>query len=227
MSQEIIQPSTAKTTPLKPGYNPSLGPIQLPASYQNAVVSKGKTIYDQSLSRRTPEVNIASLSFLFAGIVQYVQSQSKSIQDIEARLNALGYGVGTKFLELVTLRDGKNAKRETRIVGVLQFIQMQVWKTLFGKPADELQKASDSENQYMIFDNVPLISQFICVPKEFGKLNVGAFTAGIIEGVLDAAHFQANVGAHTVDDEGSPLKTVFLIDFDHAVIERENIRFGK
>lgn len=226
MSHQVIQPSTAKTSTLKAGYNPSLGPIQLPSSY-TAKVTKSKTIYDNSLSRRTPEVNIASLSFLFAGIVQYVQGSSKGVQELEAKLNSLGYGVGTKFLELITFRDGKNAKREIRVVEVLQFIHTQVWKTLFGKVADELEKSSDSDDEYMITDNLPLISQFISVPKEFGQLNVGAFTAGIIEGVLDAAYFQAEVSAHTVEQNGLPLRTVFLVKFDHAVIEREAIRFAK
>ncbi|CEP22392.1 Transport protein particle subunit trs31 Short=TRAPP subunit trs31 [Cyberlindnera jadinii] len=226
MSQQIIQPSTATRTALKPGYNPSLGPIQLPSSYTSQV-SKAKTIYDNSLSRRTPEVNIASLSFLFSGIVQYVQSSSKGVKELEAKLNALGYGVGTKFLELITLRDGKNAKRETKVIEILQFIHTQLWKTLFGKVADELEKSSDSDQEYMITDNLPLISQFISVPKEFGQLNVGAFTAGIIEGILDAAYFQAEVSAHTVEQEGFPLRTVFLVKFDRAVIEREAVRFSK
>lgn len=146
MSQQIIQPSTATRTALKPGYNPSLGPIQLPSSYTSQV-SKAKTIYDNSLSRRTPEVNIASLSFLFSGIVQYVQSSSKGVKELEAKLNALGYGVGTKFLELITLRDGKNAKRETKVLEILQFIHTQLWKTLFGKVADELEKSSDSDQE--------------------------------------------------------------------------------
>jgi hypothetical protein len=79
----------------------------------------------------------------------------------------------------------------------------------------------------MITDNIPLISQFISVPKEFGQLNVGAFTAGIIEGILDAAYFQASVTAHTVEQDGYSLRTVFLIKFDHAVMERETIRFAK
>lgn len=110
-------------------------------------MSKTKTIYDNSLSRRTPEVNIASLSFLFSGIVQYVQSSSKGVKELEAKLNALGYGVGTKFLELITLRDGKNAKRETKVIEILQFIHTQLWKTLFGKVADELEKSSDSDQE--------------------------------------------------------------------------------
>lgn len=149
MSQDIINPSTSKSTSLKPGYNPSLGPIQLPSSYQSQIVSKSKSIYDHSVFRRTPEVNLSSLAFLFSAMIQETQQSVKGIQQLEAKLNSYGYGVGTKFLELITLRDGKSAKRETRIVEILQFIHTQVWKTLFGRPADGLEKSQDSEDECM------------------------------------------------------------------------------
>lgn len=149
MNQDIINPSTSKPTGLKPGYNPSLGPIQLPSSYQSQIVSKSKNIYDNSVFRRTPEVNLSSLAFLFSAIIQETQQNSKGVQQLEAKLNSYGYGVGTKFLELITLRDGKSAKRETKIVEVLQFIHTQVWKTLFGRPADGLEKSQDSEDECM------------------------------------------------------------------------------
>ncbi|KAH3666437.1 hypothetical protein WICMUC_005705 [Wickerhamomyces mucosus] len=228
--QDIIHSSSVNQTTFKGGYNPSLGPVQLPSSYQSQIASSSKNqknIYDHSLSRRAPEVNLSSLAFLFSSIVDYSQKSSKGIQELEARLNAYGYSIGTKVLEIITLREGKNAKREIKVVGILQFIHTQVWKSLFGKIADELEKSSDSDDEYMITDNLPLISQFISVPKEFGQLNVAAFTAGIIEGILDSAYFQANVSAHTVEKPGLPLRTVFFIKFDHGVIERETIRFGK
>jgi hypothetical protein len=41
----------------------------------------------------------------------------------------------------------------------------------------------------MINDNEPLITQYISVPKEIKSLNCGAFTAGIVEAVLDSAGF--------------------------------------
>lgn len=223
MSQQIINPSSSQSTPITAGYNPLLGPINLPTT--SALGSKKATIFDTNLSRRSPEINLSSLAFLFQAMVSYSQANSKGIQQLETRLNSLGYNIGIKFLELVTLKDGKNSKREIKLVEMLQFIHSVIWKKLFGKVADGLEKSQDAENEFMITDNCPVITQFISVPREFGQLNCSAFTAGIVEGILDCSYFQAQVSAHTVEKDGFPLRTVFLIKFDQQVIERENMRF--
>ncbi|KAH3687718.1 hypothetical protein WICPIJ_001302 [Wickerhamomyces pijperi] len=236
MSQpsDIIQVSnptqTSTKSALKGGYNPSLGPIQLPTSYQAQLASTAsskRNIYDHSLSRRAPEVNLSSLSYIFNVMIQYSQKNSKGIQELEGKLNTLGYSIGPKVLELITLREGKNAKREIKLVEILQFIHTQVWRTLFGRVADELEKSSEADDEYMITDKQPLMSEFISVPKDMGQLNVNAFVAGIIEGILDVCYFQASVSAHTVETPGCPNRTVFFIKFDRDVIERENLRFHK
>ena len=51
-------------------------------------------------------------------------------------------GIGRRVLELACLRD-KSSRRETRILGILQFIQSTIWKMLFGAAADSLEKAVD------------------------------------------------------------------------------------
>lgn len=138
-----------------------------------------------------------------------------------ARLNQLGYHIGQRLLELTTLRDGKISKRETKVLGVLQFVHSIVWRQIFGKQADGLEKSRDSEYEYMIIDHMPLVSQFISVPKEMSQLNCGAFAAGIIEAVLDGYQFTAKVTAHTVETEEHPLRTVFLVKFEPEVVTRE------
>jgi len=84
----------------------------------------------------------------------------------------------------------------------------------------------------MIFDNEPLVNQYISLPKELSSLNCAAFVAGIIEGVCDGAGFPTDgVTAHSVgeQEEGKegkgmwPGKTVFLIKFKPEVLEREEI----
>lgn len=62
------------------------------------------------------------------------------------RLNEFGYRVGTRALELLTWRE-KNAKRENRVLGVLYFIHSVVWKSLFGKQADSLEKSTEHEDE--------------------------------------------------------------------------------
>ena len=48
--------------------------------------------------------------------------------------------------ELACLRE-KAGRRETRMIGILQFIHTTVWTVLFGKPADELQRSTESEDE--------------------------------------------------------------------------------
>lgn len=74
----------------------------------------------------------------------------------------------------------------------------------------------------MIYDNEPLVNQYISVPKEMSQLNCAAFVAGIVEGVCDGAGYPATVTAHTVaEGEMWPGKTVFLVKFKPEVVERE------
>ena len=63
-----------------------------------------------------------------------------------ARLNELGYRVGIRALDLLVWRD-KNSKRETRVLGMLYFIHTAVWKTMFGKQADSLEKSTENEDE--------------------------------------------------------------------------------
>lgn len=171
---------------------------------------------------------MSSLSFLFCEIVNWSHKNSKGIQDLELRLNGLGYQIGQRFLELVKLQEGiKYGKREVKIIEILQFIHGPLWKWVFGKTANELEKSQDVNNEYMITDNSPLMSRFISIPKDYSNLNCSAFTAGIIEGALDSAYFNATVTAHSAPKDGFPLRTVFLINFDDLLFVREELRFNQ
>lgn len=74
-----------------------------------------------------------------------------------------------------------------------------------------------------------MVNKFISVPKDYGDLNCAAFCAGIINGVLDAAGFPADVavkvlgktsGDAEADDGAQPL-TLYYIKFAPEVLERE------
>lgn len=41
----------------------------------------------------------------------------------------------------------KNSRREIRLISLLQFIQMTVWKTLFDKIADGLERSTEAEDE--------------------------------------------------------------------------------
>jgi len=156
-------------------------------------------------------------------MLQYAQKRVSGIQDLERKLNEFGYRVGIRALELFVWRDGKNAKRETRVLGILYFINTVVWKSLFGKPADSLEKSTEHEDEYMISDNDPITTKYISVPRELSQLNANAFVAGVVEAILDECQFPARVTAHTMPIDGFPNRTTILIKLDREVLQREEL----
>jgi hypothetical protein len=129
---------------------------------------------------------------------------------------------------------------------MLQFVSTQVWKSLFGKVADSLEKSIDNDDEFMIVDHEPLTSTFVSVPSDFGQLSVDSYMSGIIAGVLCGAGFEARVTAHSVQTDESEQnnsntnssipsggfasgylmpprkeKAVFLVKFSAEVLERD------
>jgi len=69
----------------------------------------------------------------------------------------------------------------------------------------------------MIYEQSPLITKFISVPKELDSLKCEYFNAGIIKGILDSAEFPS-----TVQVLKSPKNwIVYFITFDEKVMKRE------
>lgn len=193
--------------------------------------------------------------------MQYHQGRAASISELERRLESAGYGVGLKVLEMTAYRakevGGNSAilsvqmpslecctnsfsrttqtKRETRLMSILQFVSSSVWKSLFGKAADSLERSIDHADEYMIIDYEPIASTFVSVPPDLGQLSADAYVSGIIAGVLDGAGFSARVTAHSVQVEegeytkqnampGMPSrkeKAVFLVKFSPEVLSRD------
>ncbi|KAK9450648.1 NO signaling/Golgi transport ligand-binding domain-containing protein [Limtongia smithiae] len=216
-------PSISITSPSRTSSDKSstLPSALTPASIRASIVQRRPSIYDRNLNRRAPELAFSSFAFLFSEMVQYSQKNVTGIQELEAKLSQYGYHIGQRVLELSVVRDIKNAKRETRVLGLLQFINTVIWRAIFGKPADALEKSKDNEDEYMIIDNDPIVNKFISVPKEMSSLNCAAFQAGIVEAVMDGCQFPARVTAHSVPADMFPLKTVFLVKLDPIVLERE------
>ncbi|ADV20488.1 BET3 family protein [Cryptococcus gattii E566] len=186
-----------------------------------------RNIIDRPLAKtKGAEVAMGAWAFLFAEIVAYSQSRVDSVSDLEARLSSLGYDAGQRILPLLLLRNIhasgiKEPKREHRLIPILQFIHTQVYRYCFGKAADGLERSVEEENEYMITLNQPPLTQFISVPKDMSQLSCEAFTAGIVEGVLDGLQVPARVTAHTVPTDAFPQRTVILIKLDQKVMDRE------
>ena len=64
--------------------------------------------------------------------------------------------MGTRCIDLITHRE-RSGKRETRLVNVLSFIQTAVWRNLFGKPADSLEKSVEQADQCEEVSAAPLL----------------------------------------------------------------------
>lgn len=93
-------------------------------------------------------------------------------------------------------------------MNILQFVSTQVWKALFNKPADSLERSIDHADEFMIIDYEPITSTFVSVPADFGQLSVDAYISGMIAGILTAAGFHARVTAHSVRlEEGEHTNT--------------------
>ena len=120
----------------------------------------------------------------------------------------LGYRIGTRVFELMTWRteaQTKAPKREIRFLPALMLIHTQVWRAVFGKPADAIEKGVERDDECewthwtlpysfmtfvdMIIDNDPPITRYISVPKDISQLSCSSLTAGIVEAVLDGLGF--------------------------------------
>ncbi|KAF2260383.1 trafficking protein-like protein particle complex subunit 5 [Lojkania enalia] len=193
--------------------------------------SNKKTIYDRNLNRsKNAELSRAAFAYLFIEMISYAQRRVRDVNDLEKRLNNQGYPLGLRLLDLLLSRSSNPLAsiRPTRILPLLQFIAQTLWRHLFGRPADALERSESDPGQYMLYDNEPLVNQYISLPREMSQLNCAAYVAGIIEGVCDGAGFATEgVTAHSVGDQDGakmwPGKTVFLIKFKPDVLEREEI----
>jgi len=92
---------------------------------------------------------------------------------------------------------------------MLQFINNQIFKMLFGKAGDGVEQSFDEElncekdDEYRIVDKNPATNRFISSVGEDGGQgdNCASFIAGIIEGILTANNMSCKCMAHFVPDE--------------------------
>ena len=168
---------------------------------QRMVSSPGLTQYKSTLPQPVSSVPSKSLAHL-------------SLEDPEGPNSVANLLLNNTTGQKISIME----KRFLKILDILQFLHGPVWKYLFGKQSDDLQKSGDKNNEYMIIDNEPLISQLCAI--NF----VNYFVCGIIQGVLEHACFPCKaVKAHIVPDEQHEFKTVYLIVFEDQVLEREKL----
>lgn len=187
-----------------------------------------KNVMDINIKTKK-EIPISMFSFLIAEIIQYVSKSSENNNyntddnnnfDFEEQLSSFGYPIGEKILEITFLRD-KGHKRELKIVNMLQFVHNNLWKHLFNKNADGIQKSTEDKYEYRIIENTPIVNRFIS--QRSNSSNIVSFIAGIIEGFLNSAGFKCKVTSYFLDsNDGNTGKTFYIIKFDKDVIDKDD-----
>lgn len=90
--------------------------------------SSNKTnILDKTLTKGKNEVSLSLFALVFSEIIQYSQKSCTSVAELQDKIHALGYDVGSRLLDLYVFRD-KNSKRETKLINMLLFIKTTLWK---------------------------------------------------------------------------------------------------
>ena len=100
----------------------------------------------------------------------------------------------------------KSAKKESQLLNVLFFVTNSFWKLICGHSADSLERSTENENEYMIFDNDPLISRYISPPKELISLNCSIFYGGMIESILRSNSYVKIL---------KTIKIIVVLEFDY------------
>uniref|UniRef100_A0A1I8AVW1 Trafficking protein particle complex subunit 5 n=1 Tax=Steinernema glaseri TaxID=37863 RepID=A0A1I8AVW1_9BILA len=175
------------------------------------------SILDKSLSRGKSEINLSTFALLFAEMIKYAQSRVDTSAKLQDKLADYGKFVGVRLLDVIVLRE-KGYKRDTKLLNMLMFVKGTMWKNLFNKEADKLERSNDDECKYFLIEKEPVVNTFISRDKS-SHLNCAAFVAGIVEAFLTQSNFPCQVTAHWHNG------TAYMIQFEQQVIDREKEYF--
>jgi len=140
------------------------------------------------------DINLSTFCYLYSEIINYYLQKFK-LDEMDKELEKLGEIIGPKLYELIIFRD-KSYKRELKHIEILKFLHSNLWKVLFGKNADSLEKVKDknvfsflsdlSKGEYMIKTiNLPLMKYM----SESQMFNPISFLVGIVKSILLLAGF--------------------------------------
>ena len=76
-------------------------------------------------------MSLTAFALLFSEMVQYCQTRSNTVPELQQKLHDLGFQVGARVLDLVFVRD-RASRRETKLLNVLLMIKSTLWK---GRPS--------------------------------------------------------------------------------------------
>ncbi|KAF5830224.1 NO signaling/Golgi transport ligand-binding domain-containing protein [Dunaliella salina] len=168
---------------------------------------------------QVPTVSLSAYAYLLSELIQYAVDRANNVQELEDRLDGVGYEVGARLIERISYGE-RALRRKPEILDILKWIHSTAWPWIFGKPADSLEHAAAAEDEFMLSDFDLLLSRFISVPKAYGGFTAGSLAAGMVRGMLACAGFPARVSAHVIEHRERP-KTTLLIKFDPVVMIRQ------
>ena len=149
--------------------------------------------------------------YLYSEIILYIKDQSKGITEIEKKLSMMGNDIGRRLCELYHMKM-KVTHLEGDMLSMLNFISNDLWRKLFDKAADGLEKSTNEDVvEYMIIDNDPFTNQFISMPKGLEKMSCASLIGGIIESFVNGNGFKVSVTSFNVPADGWSNRTVFLL----------------
>jgi hypothetical protein len=154
---------------------------------------------ERSLKGRR-EVSLSAFAMVFAELVRYCQKRALgSAPKLERLLQRAGADAGERHLEHLSQLDRSPRAPCSSTQQALQFVHTSVWRSLFGKSADSLEVVDDC--RYIIADRDLVTNRFVSTPKDDNATNVGAFAAGVAEGVLSALGFAVEASAYYASPE--------------------------
>jgi len=92
-----------------------------------------------------------------------------------------------------TSRAAAGPPRTTRLLPLLRYLDV-VYRYLFNRSYDGLERSTEHADEYMIIDNDPVLTRSIDVPKDMASLSCMALVAGIIEAFMDEHDFVRSCG---------------------------------
>lgn len=141
------------------------------------------------------------MKYMFVSLVNYFLTKE---EDVEEAIKKIGYEMGKKILIL------NNFKQEKSLDGLLYRIVYILLPSLYSAKCKLVISTTD-ENTYLITENKPIMKKNISLPQSFNSFSPDALIAGIIESILFASGFCADVTAHNVESLVHLDKVVYVI----------------